>query len=518
MDSSGIKYNEEGYYFIKYTMIIMLISVVCFLPIIANSLTNSYEGLWYSTYYQAGNHELSNGRWAWLFLDKIREGYSAEPFNSLLALLFMTVGTYFLFSPFIHKKHYLLYSLIIIVSTTTCCYLSFRFQSPTFGASFFTAALSAWFVINSDASGNIKKVLFSCAVGTLLLSVSLGLYQSNIGCFCLALAAYSMNLLLSDNRADAPVILIRGAGVLLAGCIVYKILWDVALILRHTAASSYRGADSVSFLTIIKMLPQSILGTYVSFIGFFSFSEGNYVFRIIRCALVFVLFAFLLFQGIRKLKNNFKECILFIALWLLIPVAANLFLLLAPSTGWLSTQMTGPLSTVIPLLLCVMEQDIKKARICLILGCVFLYGNIYAVGTDIDALSQGMTSSQAIVQNVIASITDEEIYSDNNEYLFVGNMSDSPLFRKNELWIKASSYAQAGDFGIYSSSQYDSYKGVLDDIGIQLKMGSFDDYLSVLEDDSILNAPNYPNPKSIINKGNLVIIKISDDIGIEYTE
>ncbi|WP_022767883.1 glucosyltransferase domain-containing protein [Butyrivibrio sp. NC2007] len=518
MNSLGIKYNEKGYYFIKYTMIIMLISVVCFLPIIANSLTNSYDGLWYSTYYQAGNLELASGRWAWLFLDKIREGYSAEPFNSLLALLFMTAGTYFLFLPFMHKKHILLYALLIIVSTTTCCYLSYRFQSPTFGASFFTATLSAWFVINSDTSGNIKKVLLSCALGTLLLSVSLGLYQSNIGCFCLALLAYSMYMLLSDNRANTPIILIRGIGVLLAGCIVYKILWDVALILRHTAAASYRGADSVSILTIIKMLPQSILGTYASFVDFFSFNEGYYVFKIIRCFLVIVLFAFLLFQGIRKLRNNLRDCILFIALWLLIPVAANLFLLLAPFAGWLSMQMTGPLSIVVPLLLCVLEQGIKRAKICLILGCVFLYGNIYAVGTDIDALSQGMTSSQAIVQNVIASITEEEIYSDDNEYLFVGNISDSPLFRKNILWSRASSYAKAGDSGIYSSSYYDSYKGVLDDIGIQLKIGSLDDYFSVLEDDSVLSAPNYPNPKSIIKKGNLVIIKISDNIGIEYPQ
>lgn len=48
---------------------------------IANGYSNSSDGLWKPSSFQAGNWELSIGRWAWLFLDKFCEGYAAEPLN-----------------------------------------------------------------------------------------------------------------------------------------------------------------------------------------------------------------------------------------------------------------------------------------------------------------------------------------------------------------------------------------------------------------------------------------------------
>ena len=130
--------------FFRYVLISMTIGVVSYLPVISRGLTNSHDGLWKSSYHQAGNLELSAGRWAWLFLDKIRGGYAAEPFNSLLTLLLLVIGIYIVFYTFGFEKHHIAYSLLIIISPTVCCYLSYRFMSPTFGMSFLLVLVAGW--------------------------------------------------------------------------------------------------------------------------------------------------------------------------------------------------------------------------------------------------------------------------------------------------------------------------------------------------------------------------------------
>ena len=66
---------------ITFTLSVFVISSLCYIPLIANGYVNSIDGIWHSnTFFQSGNLELSSGRWAWLFLDKLKGGYAAEPF------------------------------------------------------------------------------------------------------------------------------------------------------------------------------------------------------------------------------------------------------------------------------------------------------------------------------------------------------------------------------------------------------------------------------------------------------
>ena len=85
---------------IKFSKIVFLnlcISVLMYFPMIAKGLTNTYDGLWQSTYFQASTWEISLGRWVWPFVDKVRGGYAAEPLNSLLTLCIITVATVIVF-------------------------------------------------------------------------------------------------------------------------------------------------------------------------------------------------------------------------------------------------------------------------------------------------------------------------------------------------------------------------------------------------------------------------------------
>ena len=113
----------------------------------------------------------------------------------------------------------------------------------------------------------------------------------------------------------------------------------------------------------------------------------------------------------------------------------------------------------------------------------------------------------------MTSLISEDLYSDEYEYLFIGDMSASPLFRKNELWDKASSYARFGNFGYDADTQYDCYNGTLDDMGLNINLGSYEYYLSILDEKNIVDAPAYPDSGAIMKDGNVIIIKISERIG-----
>ncbi len=499
---------------VKYLFVSSFIGAACYLPLIANGYTNSIDGLWYPTFFQAGNWELSLGRWAWLFMDKIREGYAADPFNSLLTLLLISIGTYLILSIFGIRKHHLIYLLLILISPTVCCYLSYRYMSPTFGASFLLSAIALFFVSMVIFKYNRKPLSILTAI--IAVTISLGLYQANIGCFCIGIVIVSMRHLLNKNKKQAIQTLGFGALTGIIGCIAYKILWDIALFLRHTAPSNYQGASSISILNILKMLPNSILHSYYSFIYYFSFTEGKYVFAAIRVALFILLALVVLVNGIRILHSDISSLVLYIILFLLIPVATNIFHLMAPFNKGLQMQMTSPLSLLIPLFLCLLESSMElqnnkqKYLVPLIMGAIFLYGNIYAVGADMDAMAQGSTASQTIMTNVSSTLLQNDLLNPEYKYAFVGSISDSPLFKTNELYNNASYYARFGEFGTNPGNVASSYAGLLDDMAINLNIVWGDEYEKILTDKSTENMPVYPQKGSIKQNGNVVVIKISN--------
>lgn len=92
----GVILNFQGIYkklhiekvYINFLVFSMLAGILIYLTFISNQLTNHYDGLWSDPWYESGKWELSIGRWFWLFLDRFRMGYAADPFNSYLALFF----------------------------------------------------------------------------------------------------------------------------------------------------------------------------------------------------------------------------------------------------------------------------------------------------------------------------------------------------------------------------------------------------------------------------------------------
>ena len=495
----------------KQVFVVWLISVLCYLPFIANGLTNSVDGLWAPTYYQSGNIELTSGRWFLLFLDKGRGAYAAEPFSSFFALFFISISVIIIIKMFseINYKSYI-YGVLIPCSTTICCYLAYRFTSANYGLSILLATCAAR-LTTSDCDDK-KKSIKRTIVTFCLMVLCLGIYQANLGCFIVLVLMYMLKQILNFENSKCLKVFKRMILVCLCSCIIYKIAWDICLVARHCEASNYNGADSVSIKSILMGLPYSIGLIYRSWFGFFSFESSNYVFRPVREAIALIILVLVLSIGIIRLRHNVKSLIAYIVVCLFIPIGANVAVILAPATKAILTQMTAPMMIVIPIALMYLEGlDFKTKKILGLLGAILLYGNIYAVGTDIDALSQGSNSTYAIMNNIVTSLNERELLSEEYEYAFYGNISANKLFKTNQLYEDATHYAKFGTLMTKPDMVRNAYMGLFADIGIDLKSVEYDDYVDILDDGLLDAMPVYPAEGSIVEKNGLIIVKVSED-------
>ena len=495
----------------KPVLITWIISALCYLPFIAKGLTNSVDGLWASTYYQAGNIELGSGRWALLFLDKARLGYGAEPFSTLLALLFLSMAAYISISMFMDmRKSYYVYAMLITCCTSTCCILAYRFTSANYCLGVLLSVLSVYFVLkeSDEKRDKIRNIVIAIAI----LVLSTGIYQVGLGVFAVLVILNMMKLIYNEDNDNCVGVLKISAVVFVISCILYKIAWTVCMMARHISASSYNGADSVSVFSMVLGIPNALSVIYTGWSSYFSFTQGNYVLAPIRALIAFALSVILLVSGIKKLSKQPKNVAIYILLWLLIPVGANIAIILAPSMKTIMMQMTVPMAMVLPLVMCFIDE-IGIIRKCAIptIGAILLYGNIFAVGADIDAMSQGSTTSNMIMNNIAVTLNQEHMLSDDYKYAFFGNISANELFKKNELYDMASPYAKFGTMQTKPDMVHKSYIGLLDDIGLDLEIVDNEKYLELYDSGILDDMPAYPEEGSIIEKDGVVIVKVSDD-------
>ncbi len=340
------------------------IGALSYAPLYITSLTNDYDGLWESSWYCADRLEISVGRWFWPVLDSLRQGYAASLFNSLLMLALIACGAVVLFDcfDFVGKRRTYLYAFLVPVSVTVCAQLSFRHQSPSFGMGFFLSVLAVWFLAKEKS-----KKFFSVTklLSVVALTLTLGLYQAFLGVFCVVLLfCFLCRIAFEKTPASSWRFLLGGGAVAGVSCVLYKIIWEIVLLFSVTFPSSYLGADSITVGSILTSLPHTFLKTYrVFFDYFFGDSIRHTLFQ--RQSLYIVLFCLLCLPLICCVFSTFikkePKTAFPLLLFLLIPPAASVFLLVAPEAV-LSVQTTSALSLVTPLLLIFADNFLTTQR------------------------------------------------------------------------------------------------------------------------------------------------------------
>ena len=242
-------------------------AAVVYFPLMSQKLTNTFDGLWMDTYYIAGGWELSIGRWLWPLADALRFGVQTDPINSLLTLSLVTLSFILVRRLFTTKDSFLTYLLgmAFISSASVSIQLSYRYMSPIFGLSLFLSVAAAYCVIRTE--NKVRAVV----QGIVCLTLSLGLYQANLGSFCLILLVYFLMLLF--QKPDRSLIhghIAKSLCSAAAGVVLYYLTLKIVLLITGSRMSGYNGAASVSPLYVLKRLPTGVARAYQIFGIYFS--------------------------------------------------------------------------------------------------------------------------------------------------------------------------------------------------------------------------------------------------------
>ena len=390
---------------VRRFVIIYAISVLLFIVFITNELTNTFDGMWHGSFNYAGTWEIRCGRFVWPFVTIARLGFCPEPFTTLCALaIFLISAELILYTLEVKDgfKAYLI-EIYIICNTTILNMLSYRFMSITFAFAFLCSVIS---VITIK-----KKGLNSIIATGFFMVLTLGLYQAQIGCTLLIIAAIIIKMLSGKCKCKEIIQLILKTIVtfILSG-FVYKLLWFLAMNILKLESTSYNGASDVSLIGIIKRLPERILYTYkVTNIYFF---DNAYKFNIFQRfhgvvgAIIIVICIYAFYNIISDiLRSNSENSIkivltrsfLSVVLLALMPILTNIACILAPESGTMIQQLLG-VSLIPAILMTFISNDDahnkclfcdKFDKIVIFIFAFVLYGNIVMISVDQHTMLQG---------------------------------------------------------------------------------------------------------------------------------
>ena len=512
--------SKELRRFCRFALISLLISLAVYQLLISNELVNTYDALWNGAEYRNYLWVVEIGRWFWPAVGYAQMNICPEPFTSILALTCYVLGSCavaFWFGMKDSLKGYLLV-LTSVISTAVCVSLTYRYTSPTFGLSYLLSVLAAWLLS--------REKLLPWLASVLCLTLALGLYQSNIGCACVLTLIFVIRLL-QDGAERGRVIrfLGRTALSLLFSCAIYKMIWDLSLKLCHVEASSYRGGGDVSVLKILTSLPSSIRDTYLDFYRYFFENELKHnvyqrlaPFRLMIICLMIVTVILIW----KKLSSRPVGAKLVAAVCLLlIPPAANVALILAVDAGQSSIQMTMPMATVFPFLLCVADSvplisqnGGKREWLGLVAGVrtlcmiVLLAGSLMMISIDQHVMLKSRETAVAMLNRVVADLGDDT--SPEGGVFFIGRPSDNPIFLKDQLWERSNDYAHYGEFWMGGGLTIQSYFGYLRDAGVQLTFNWDETAWDGIENrEEVKTMPVYPDKGYILSVGNTMVVRLS---------
>ena len=511
--------NKELLRFCRFALISLLISLAAYQLLISNELVNTYDALWQGAEYRNYLWVIEIGRWFWPVLGHAQMNICPEPFTSILALIFYVVGSCavaFWSGVKDSLKGYLLV-LTSVINTAVCVALSHRYMSPVFGLSFLLALLAVRMLS--------KEKLLPWLASVACLTLTLGLYQSNIGCACVLVLIFVVQML-QDGLETRKVLrfLCKTLASFLCSFILYKVIWDLTLKFCHVDASSYRGGDT-SIMKIITSLPTSIKNTYLEFYRYFFENELKYnvyqrlaPFRLMLFCLILVT---VILIGRKLASSPFRAKLGAAACLLLIPPAANVALILAVDAGQTSIQMTMPMATVFPFLLCVADscpldsQVGKRSRwlelaaglraMCML---VLLGGSLMMVSIDQHVMLKSRETAVSLLNRVTVDLGEDT--NPEGGVFFIGRPSDNPIFLKDQLWQRSNDYAHYGEFWLGGNLTTQSYFGYLRDAGLLLTF-NWDEaaWNEVGNREDVKTMPVCPDEGYIRRIGNAMVVRLS---------
>ena len=518
----------------KYFLGMLLFSSFVFFPLVSQRLTNAYDGMWTTAEYWAGGWEFSNGRWLWPVFSFLRFSLQLEPINAVVCLMLVSLGVtrlHMLFKPAWMRTSCIdwLAGLCYLANTVIGCYLSFAHQSVEFGLAFYLSVLAAVCVIRS------RSIAAGVAQGAFLLALSLGLYQTDLACFCMVLLAWFLVLLFrGEEGIKLRCYIAKCLGSAVCGAALYWGILQIILKISGVAMTNYQGGADISVSGILKNLPSSVAKCYELFYRYFfgtlvkhnMLQETAVVFALIFC----VVGAALACRLVRLIRRKDWENIFYgTAALLVLPMMCTVFMV-ATSQASFYIPMSGGLALFLPVCFWLLDSSREGETACdafrkcwnkaekaliLLTAAAVVYGSVFMSAIDQQAMYEGRKATKQIADLVAGELVAEGYYDlpEKLPVMLVGRPSASPLFRTHIIYWDANDYAQVGLFEKENAAtmRY-SWNAVFRDLTpMQLELCSDEVYDELIRTEEIKRMPTFPEKGSMQEMDGVYVIKISED-------
>lgn len=333
----------------KFIFCGFMIGILAYFMMMASNLVNDLDGIWHLSNFIAGDWEISLGRGLQRYADRARFGIVSDSFNSILTLLLIAIANAIvlknLFSDIGICKWLIL--TVLAVNPVICNSLSYSYMSVNFGLAYLFSVIAFQCI---KATDNWKRALAVGGISGLFLGISMAFYQAYI-CVAGVLVVISILKMLCERKELKETLrYIRSSMyTVICGGMSYFIITRALLYRAGIQLASYKGADNISLMLILKRLPQSLQHCYVEFGNFFyrykAFSNLEFIDAVLAGLSVTYLFAVMI-QFSKLFRQTKAIALLFIVMVMLLPVAGCFVLLIA-----VGNSMTGLMS--MGLVMCV---------------------------------------------------------------------------------------------------------------------------------------------------------------------
>ncbi len=522
-----------------------LASIVLYSPLIILRLTNNMDGMWDQDDHVTGAAELRMGRWFWPILDKLRLNVSLDPLPAVVSLAVFACGVLLLFSLMRvrmtgRRERIFAWAIgmMVLASPTVLCQLSYSHMSINDSVSFLLAVLAVWLLGNGK--GGWKRILLSGLVTAMMM----GGYQASLGITCVA-ALFALIRMLQCRERIRNALEFAGRMLLaiVIGAGLYEGFLHLCLAATGQTLSDYNGADAITFTGVLGNLPLSLRHTYTAF--WFYFGGDGYHFNLLQShgwfRFLYLIPAgiavFCMWKAVRKEKGMGETAaekavriVLMLAAFLLIPVFANSFFLLAVSAETMM-QMTMGMALVLPLLFCLLTKSdgipgeqavtagktypgIGRKSASVVAGVVLfllLYGEAGQSAVDQYAMYVGRQATSAIAKQVMNQWTVTGTDYTENVVLVYGAPKQSPLFSVSDLFYRANSYAQ---YGTWASTPEGNrlcwFHFFEQQLRVNVNYAEGDTLETIYNSPEVAAMPVYPAAGSTANVWGVTVVKISE--------
>ena len=520
----------------KYFLGMLLFSSFVFFPLVSQRLTNAYDGMWTTAEYWAGGWEFSNGRWLWPVFSFLRFSLQLEPINAVVCLMLVSLGVtrlHMLFKPAWMRTSCIdwLAGLCYLANTVIGCYLSFAHQSVEFGLAFYLSVLAAVCVIRS------RSIAAGVAQGAFLLALSLGLYQTDLACFCMVLLAWFLVLLFrGEEGIKLRCFIAKCLGSAVCGAALYWGILQIILKISGVAMTNYQGGADISVSGILKNLPSSVAKCYELFYRYFfgtlvkhnMLQETAVVFVLIFC----VVGAALACRLVRLIRRKDWENTFYgTAALLVLPMMCTVFMV-ATSQASFYIPMSGGLALFLPVCFWLLDSSREGETACdafrkcwnkaekaliLLTAAAVVYGSVFMSAVDQQAMYEGRQATKELSDLIAQTLVNEGYYDNEIPVMLVGNASSSPLFRTHELYHTANPYARVGLFMAETAGtiRFSWDAAFRDYTPIWLNLCDDKTYQKLLETEEIAEMPTFPQEGSIRKMDGVLVIKVSEEYHLD---